>query len=298
MTRTLITGVRGFTGSYLAERLRADGREVHGLVHEDGGAVPGVHACHAGNLNDLASLQRVVAEVRPDEVVHLAAISNVTHDDVAEIYQTNIVGTRNLLQALAASEHRPSAVLLASSAQIYDRRCEGVLTEAAPTVPANDYGVSKLASEHVARLYQDRLPIIVARPFNYTGPGQTENFLIPKIVAHARRRQPVIELGNLDVARDFSDVRRVVDAYARLLQAPKAIGQTVNVCSGVATTLREVLDLVIELSGHPIEVRINPAFVRANEVRTLLGSTAYLEELIGPVKTIPLEATLRLMLDS
>jgi nucleoside-diphosphate-sugar epimerase len=163
--------------------------------------------------------------------------------------------------------------------------------------PANDYAVSKVAAEYVGSLYAERLPIITVRPFNYSGRGQAENFLIPKIVAHARRRAPVIELGNLDVARDFSDVRTVVDAYARLLETPDAIGGTFNICSGEAVTLSDILELVAKLSGHRPEVRSNPALVRADEVKVLRGSAVRLESVIGKLNGIGLADTLRWMLD-
>jgi nucleoside-diphosphate-sugar epimerase len=150
----------------------------------------------------------------------------------------------------------------------------------------------------VARLYANQLPIIITRPFNYTGVGQSESFLLPKIVAHVRSGAPVIELGNLDVARDFSDVRLVVQAYVRLLRTPGAVGGTFNVCSGRAHTLNDVLDLVREISGRNFEVQVNPAFVRTNEVKTLLGSRARLDACIGALDTIELRDTLRWMLSS
>jgi nucleoside-diphosphate-sugar epimerase len=166
-----------------------------------------------------------------------------------------------------------------------------------PVAPANDYGVTKAAAELVAALYKARLPLIIVRPFNYTGRGQAEHFLIPKIVAHARRRDPLIELGSLDVERDFSDVRTVVDAYVRLLETPAAIGGTFNICSGRAVSIRQILDIVERLSGHRLEVRVNPAFVRHDELKTLRGSAARLEQLIGALAAQPLEDTLRWMLE-
>jgi len=119
--------------------------------------------------------------------------------------------------------------------------------------------------EYMARLWMERLPITLVRPFNYTGVGQSENFLIPKIVAHFQQKAKTIELGNTDVARDFSDVRDVARAYAAIV-AKVPVGQVVNVCSGVAYTLGDVLALMAEIAGYTIEVRVNPAFVRSNEV--------------------------------
>jgi GDP-6-deoxy-D-talose 4-dehydrogenase len=295
--RVLVTGVDGFTGRYVAAALAEQGHEVHGLVHElQGQLVLGLAAMHAGNLSDSAAVLRVVQRAQPHQVVHLAAIAFVAHGDAQAMYGTNLMGTRNLLEALAAAPIAPDSVLLASSANVYGNSIEGLLDEQTPAAPANDYAVSKLAMEYLARLYFGRLPIVISRPFNYTGVGQSQSFLLPKIVAHVKRAAPVIELGNLDVARDFSDVRMVVQAYLRLLQEPTAIGQTFNVCSGKAHTLAEVLNLVRDVSGSDFEVRVNPAFVRANEVKTLLGSRAKLEACVGRLDEFELRDTLRWML--
>lgn len=303
MTRILITGASGFTGRYLAYVLHAAGYEVHGLAHKEPLApVNGLTALHLADLTDATRMAEVVQQVQPHKVAHLAAIAFVAHGDVDAMYRTNVVGTRHLLEALAIAKARGFAplesVLLASSANVYGNATEGVLIEDAPPAPANDYAVSKLAMEYVARLYAERLPMVLARPFNYTGVGQAESFLIPKIVKHIRERAPVIELGNLHVARDFSDVRTVVQYYRRLLEVPAAVGQTFNVCSGAAYTMDEVLSLAQSIAKHQLEVRVNPAFVRANEVKKLMGSRARLDAVVGAVPSIALADTLRWMLEA
>ncbi len=299
MKRILITGANGFTGRYLLDRLARDGHVLHGLVQSAQGMADLEHcAGHVADLRDLPTLREVIAQVEPERVVHLAAIAFVPHDDPAELYSTNILGTRNLLEALAGADTQPEAVLIASSANVYGNRREGVLDEGLEPEPSNDYGISKLTCELLARLYSDRLPIITVRPFNYTGRGQADQFIIPKIIAHAKSRSPVIELGNIDVARDFSDVRAVVDVYAKLVDEPAAIGGLFNVCSGEAWTLAEVISMVARLSGHQLEVSVNPALVRTNEVKTLRGSRARLEGIIGTVAMPPLEETLNWMLDA
>jgi nucleoside-diphosphate-sugar epimerase len=153
------------------------------------------------------------------------------------------------------------------------------------------YAASKLAMGHLVRTWFDRLPIVVTRPFNYTGRGQSERFLVPKIVSHFVRRRPFIELENLDVARDFSDVRIVSRAYRALLEAP-VVGETINVCSGNPRTLTEILDIAREASGHDLEVRINPAFVRQKEVKVLVGSAERLNRVVPDMPAIGLEDTL------
>jgi nucleoside-diphosphate-sugar epimerase len=299
MPRVLITGASGFTGRYLAPRLESAGYEVHGTTHgEPGDRVAGLQALHSLDISDAAAVSELVTNVRPDKVVHLAAIAFVAHSDVSEMYRTNIVGTRNLLEALAGARTTPTTVLLASSANIYGNSREGIVTEDAPAAPVNDYAVTKAAGELVACAYRERLPLIVARPFNYTGRGQSAQFLVPKIVSHARSGAAEIELGNLDVERDFSDVRGVVDAYARMIETEAVVGGTFNICSGRAVSLSKIIDLVRTISGRDFQIRVNPAFVRTNEVRSLCGSPARVEQAIGPLRMPPIEETLRWMLES
>lgn len=299
MLKALITGVDGFTGRYLAVELQQAGYEVFGLVHkpltED---IPGVKSVYVCDLCDAVNLARVVTEVQPDVVAHLAAIAFVAHGDVDAIYQTNLLGARNLLESLSGLEKPLRSVLVASSANIYGNTTGGVLDESTIPSPANDYAVSKLAMEYMTKLYQGRLPITVVRPFNYTGVGQSESFLLPKIVNHIRRKASVIELGNLHVARDFSDVRTVVQYYRRLLENPAAVGEIFNVCSGQAYSLDEVLAMVRTLADYSFEVRVNPAFVRANEVKTLSGNRSKLDALVGAVPDIGLIDTLRWMIEA
>lgn len=290
--RVLVTGSKGFTGRYLVAELESAGYEVMGLGSHPSDAPDYVQA----DLTDADALKSALASVQPDVVVHLAALAFVGHGDPNAFYRVNLMGTRNLLEALATSGKTPESVLIASSANVYGNQAEGVLDEQTPPVPANDYAVSKLAMEYMAKTWLPKLPITLVRPFNYTGVGQTENFLLPKIVSHFRRKADVIKLGNLDVWRDFSDVRAVVQAYRKLIEKGP-VGETFNVASGKTHSLREVLALCTELSGHEPEVQVNPAFVRANEVKTLCGDATKLRECIGEWDTPELKDTLRWMLD-
>jgi GDP-6-deoxy-D-talose 4-dehydrogenase len=292
MQRALITGISGFTGKYLAAELAAHGWEVWGIGSHQ---AKGETRYRCVDLADAEELRHAVDQIKPDAVLHLAGIAFVGHGDANAFYKVNLIGTRNLLEALAACAKRPDCVLLASSANVYGLATEGVLNELTPPSPANDYAVSKLAMEFMARLWQDRLPLVIARPFNYTGVGQSPSFLLPKIVDHFRRKAEVIELGNLDVWRDFSDVRAVVQAYRRLVEVCP-VGETVNVCSGRLYSLREVLTMAEKITAHPLRVVVNPAFVRANEVRRLCGDPSRLRSLISAWESPLLEETLRWML--
>ena len=298
MARALITGIDGFTGQYLVDELQLVGYDVFGLAFDSA-------RDNAGNIircdiTDLTSVETAVVEAQPDVIVHLAGISFVAHGDVNAIYRTNIVGTRNLLAAASKLKTVPSAILLASSAHIYGNTSVDVVDESTPAAPANDYAVSKLAMEYVAKLWVDRLPLTIVRPFNYTGVGQSINFLLPKIIDHFKRRAPLIELGNLDVVREFSDVRNVVECYRRLLQRDSNVtsGEAFNICSGIGHSLLDAIEMMKEISGHSPEIRVNPAFVRVNEVKKLVGSRVKLENAIGATASIPLRDTLRWMYEA
>ena len=291
--RALITGLHGFTGHYMARELAAAGYRVFGTATPGGVSAPDVFAL---DLCDRAAVGAMVEQIQPDVVVHLAGISFVAHGDAEQIYRVNVVGTRNLLEALAGAAHKASCVLLASSANIYGNASVPVIDEAVAPSPANDYAVSKLAMEYMARLWMDKLPIVIVRPFNYTGRGQDERFLLPKIVGHFQRRERRIELGNLAIARDFSDVRMVARSYRKLLAAAPG-GEAFNICSGRSNSLEDVIDLCSGIAGYRIEVQVNPAFVRANDVLTLSGSNEKLAQVIGPLDPPALIDTLRWMLE-
>lgn len=246
------------------------------------------------DLRDVEGLKTAVAEIQPRLVVHLAAVAFVAHGDVSDIYTSNIVGTRNLLAALAECGSTPDKVLLASSANVYGNASVPTLDETCPARPENDYAVSKYAMELMSRGWCDEMPIVIARPFNYTGVGQSPSFLVPKVVDHFARRVGRIELGNIEVYREFNDVRMVAAAYGRLLE--KGIpGEIYNVCSGHAYSISDVLGLLADLAGYTIDVDVNPAFVRANEVKRLVGSGQKLTTVIGELRHIPLADTLEWM---
>ncbi|UBB24496.1 GDP-mannose 4,6-dehydratase [Pseudoxanthomonas japonensis] len=292
--RALVTGLRGFTGRYVAAELQANGYDVFGL-----GQGPGEdERYYQADLADTAGLKTILAEVRPHVVLHLAALAFVGHGVADDFYQVNLIGTRHLLEAIHSQGGKPSHVLLASSANVYGNSSAGLLDEDTKPNPANDYAVSKLAMEHMASLWRDRLPIVIARPFNYTGVGQAGMFLLPKIVEHFRRKAPLIELGNLDVSRDFSDVRTVAYLYRRLIETPEAVGGVYNISSGRTYSLADVIALCSEITGHHMDVEVNPAFVRDNEVKVLQGDNRRLHALLGEWNSPGLRQTLQWMLSA
>lgn len=289
----LITGYNGFTGKYAAELLRERGFKAVGLVHEKGSGTD-EYSC---DLTDKARVLECVQAIKPQYVLHLAALAFVGHSDEKEFYNVNVFGTLNLLDALYASRVEPEKVLIASSANIYGTPANiETIDESVNPSPVNHYAMSKLAMEYMTRTWFEKLPIVIVRPFNYTGAGQDERFLVPKIVNHFKRREEVIELGNLDVFRDFSDVRDVVRAYGDLLVS-RAESEVFNVCSGRAYALREVIDWAGEIAGYKIEVRTNPAFVRSNEIPRLKGDNSKLVKYISYQPMYSFADTIRSMFE-
>lgn len=282
--KILLTGTDGFTGRHFAVMAQAAGHDVLPLQ---------------ANLTDRAAVQAEVLATAPDAVVHLAAISFVGHADNNAFYAVNVIGTTNLLAALVQLPKPLHRVLLASSANIYGNSKQSPIAEDRPPAPVNHYATSKLAMEYMALTYTDKLDLVITRPFNYTGPGQDVNFVIPKLVAHFARRAPSIALGNLNVEREFNDVQMVCSAYLQLLQHGEP-GETYNVCSGQPYTLQHVISTLTRLTGHKIQVEVNPAFVRANEVHRLCGNPAKLQALLARhgcmLDNPPLEDTLLRML--
>lgn len=278
--KILVTGARGFTGrQFIAAATRAG--------HE---AVP-----LRSDLRCVDDLRQELSALRVEAAVHLGAISFVAHDDERELYDVNLFGTLNLLRALADTAQPLAKVLLASSANVYGNSESSPIPETQPPAPVNHYAMTKLAMEHMASALFPQLPIVVTRPFNYTGPGQAEQFVIPKLVDHFRRRAPRVTLGNLHVQREYNDVRFVCEVYLRLLAAP--VTQPVyNVCTGVTYDFNAVLQTLSQLTGHAIEVDVDPALVRPNEVHRLCGDPSRVREIAGDVPSYALADTLRWML--
>ena len=291
--KVLITGIDGFTGVHLESLLIREGYDVYGLVCPKSRKETHL-VCDIADKQDIT---RALEAFSPDYLIHLAGISFVPHSDVKQVYDINFFGALNILDALVELGQKPAKIVLASSANVYGNPPVEVIDESVCPAPVNHYAISKLAMEFMARTYFDRLNILITRPFNYTGVGQGRQFLIPKIISHFKERREEIELGNLDVVRDFSDVRFVAEVYRKLMECGSS-GETVNICSGAGTSLLQIVRRLNEMTGHEIKTVKNPEFVRNNEVKTLIGSNTRLLSLISDQKSYSLEETLRWMLDA
>lgn len=278
--KLLATGHRGFVGSALREFVtnRAEW---------------GVQWCEPQrehDVRDRADLAEMVREHRPDWVVHLAAQSHVhaSWSDPAATLQTNVCGTANLLGALDDAGFR-GRLLYVSSADVYGTVPESSLPvdELTPPAPRSPYAASKVAAEILCHQWARARPldVVIARPFNHTGPGQREDFVLPQFARKVAaiklgRCEPVIAAGDLDVTRDFLDVGDVIDAYLRLLRQGRS-GETYNVCSGREVVLRNALSMLMDIAGVRAQVVTDPALLRPSEQRRMAGSWRKLADATG-----------------
>jgi GDP-4-dehydro-6-deoxy-D-mannose reductase len=285
--RALITGGKGFVGHWLTSHLEAHGDQVAVIDIET-------------DVADGAAMERVMADVRPEAVYHLAAMTHVgeSWEDPSRVLKVNVLGTAEVLAA--ARVHAGDAgVLVVSSAEVYGTVTPErlPLTEDSPAVPASPYAASKLAAEVVAlqawRGYGQ--PVIVVRPFNHIGPGQSPNFFVPalaqRIVEARRAGATMLRVGTLTTRRDFTDVRDVVAAY-RLLVTGGAPGSIYNVCSGRDVAMEEVARQLLALAGAELELVSDPTLVRPVDVPVLRGDAGRLRAATGWEPRIALETTL------
>ena len=276
MKKVLITGVNGFTGIHLEKYLLKNGYDVYGTVINE----PRSEKYFRCDITKRNEIDAVLLLIKPDYVIHIAAISFVGESDASLIYDINVLGTQNLLQALVDVNIKPKKLIVASSATVYGNQGKEILDESMCPKPVNHYGISKLAMEHIVANYFKYFDIVITRPFNYTGIGQAEHFLIPKIVNHFRDQKKIIELGNLDVKREFNDIGYICDIYDHLLRSDIR-SEVVNIASNRGIKLLDVIEMMNEIAGYKIKVEVNPAFVRKDEIQSLTGSTLKLESFIG-----------------
>jgi GDP-4-dehydro-6-deoxy-D-mannose reductase len=293
--KALVTGAGGFVGHHLVAHLRASGDDVVAVDR------------HGDRTMDVADLDQVVEtfrDVRPDAVYHLAALSHVGESWASPVtaFRVNAEGALNVLTA--SRDVGASRVLMVGSSEEYgahppDTRA---ITETTPLRPITPYGAAKVASDYLAlqAFLGDGLPTIRVRPFNHTGPGQTDRFLVPalarRIAVAERDGAAEVPVGSLDPVRDVSDVRDVVRAY-RLLVTGGEPGEVYNVCSGRAVTVRDLAERLLALASRPLKLRVDAELVRAVDVPWLVGDHTRVTTATGWRPEIDLDRTLADVLD-
>jgi GDP-4-dehydro-6-deoxy-D-mannose reductase len=299
----LITGGTGFVGNHLIAHLK-DGNSRIAVLSSGGSSVrvPGVNYYEA-DICDASVVQSIVQEVSPEKIFHLAGISDVASSwkDPRLTFEVNVRGTLNLFEA-AMSLPQPPHILNVSTAQVY-ASASGVLSEDNRTAPDNPYAASKAMAELLMVPYRKCAAggIVTARAFNHTGPGQSDKFVLPSIARQfaeiqAGERPPKLTVGNIDVERDFTDVRDVVRAYSLLLEKGR-VAEIYNVCCGSAVRLADIIKMFESVSGIKVELEKDPARIRPNEAATVSGSGKKIEADTGWRPRIPLTQTISDLLE-
>jgi GDP-4-dehydro-6-deoxy-D-mannose reductase len=311
--RILITGITGFVGGHLAAELRAhdEAAEIWGLAWGEydrkslENAVPGIRLV-AGDLVDRDSVEPILAKARPDVIYHLAAATSVARswDSVARSLEINAIGTAHLFDAILGLGLDP-VVVVSSTAEIYGRITDPStpVTEDCPLAPISPYGTSKVAQDLLtAQFHTGRgLATVRLRFFHLTGPGRPPHFVASSFARQIARAEaglapPKIGVGNLDSVRDFTDVRDAVRA-CRLAADRDHAGRVFHVCTGRETAISEVLDLLLAKSECEISIEVDGNLVRRSDIPWLVGDPSRIEAATGWRAEIPLEKTLKDLLD-
>ncbi|PYQ16260.1 MAG: GDP-mannose 4,6-dehydratase [Acidobacteria bacterium] len=306
--RVLITGVNGFVGPHLVEFLQAERPDVEivGLIKPGSPPVrPGVQALEA-DLDVASSVEAALGDVTADAVVHLAAQSSpqLSWSDPAGTLRTNLHGLLHLLEVVRRRAPIPRVVVVGSVEEYGAAAASELpLGEDAPLRPASPYAVSKVAQGFLALQYwlSHGVPTVRTRAFHHSGPGRAESFAESSFARQiaeieAGLREPVVRVGNLDVVRDFTDVRDVVRAYWLLLERGEP-GEVYNVCRGTGVRMGELLDELVAASGRRLDVRVDPERLRPSDVPVLVGDPGKLRRRTSWEPRIGLGRTMRDLLD-
>ncbi len=298
--RALITGIDGFVGQYLKRTLEDFGWQVFGMTHSDKGKPR--ENIFSGDILNADLVDEVVTSTSPEAVFHLAGFSSVkkSFDDPIVVQNVNVGGTENLLNAIQRSV--PLAkTLIVSSAEVYGGTHDLPIQESEGLLGSSPYALSRIAQELLVKKYP-QLAIVIARSFNHTGVGQTDTFVLPgfckQIVLMEKGRQdPILSVGNLEVIRDFSDVRDVVKAYLLLIEKGK-VGEIYNVGSGHGYKLVDLLEYILSQTATHVDVRIDSDKVRPTDTPILIANIAKIRQATNWLPHYSIQQTLGSMLDS
>jgi GDP-6-deoxy-D-talose 4-dehydrogenase len=292
--KILITGINGFVGKALHKALEVKGEEIYGLDFEGNGT-----NIFKVDIADQDQVTECITNVSPDFIFHLAAVSRVDLNNPQEIFKTNINGTINLLSASIKLQKLPR-FLFVSSSQVYGivDKIKQPITESIPVNPVNMYGASKAAGENIVAAFHHEydLPVVIARPFNHTGRQQAHNFIVPKLIRVFKEKKSEIKLGNIQVNRDFLDVRDVVDAYIKIMDN-FCSNEVYNISSEKDILIQEIFSLLKEITGHDPKIILDDFFLRKNEIVYALGDSSKIRKQLDWEPKYSLTDTLKWMLE-
>jgi nucleoside-diphosphate-sugar epimerase len=295
----LITGASGFIGSYIIKELihRGISFTAADKVMEKNIDIP-EELCKLLNIGDKEAIINLLNQVKPDIVLHLAAIALVTHKSRSEIYDVNVCGTENLLEAVKQTCPQDTRVVLISTAGVYGNQKAKYYDELLPFRPVNHYSYSKMIMEILSGLYNDYMDIKIVRPFNIIGTGQSQSFFIPKLLHAFAVRQPVLSLGNLSSERDYVEASFIANVLAEMMLSDKLPHKIYNICTGIANTGHDIINILKEITGFEPKIEISDKYVRTNEVWRLVGCPDRLNEFLKDrniMKPRPVESILESM---
>lgn len=312
MKKILITGINGFVGPHLVGELqRVGGYSIYGLSRTGKSELKNDVVILKGDLVDKIGLFKLINELKPDAVFHLAAQSKpgLSFKEPEETFESNVDGTINLFESVRGlmnddSSYRPR-IIVAGSSEEYGlvNSTQLPLGETERFNPINPYAISKVAGYFLSMMYVRayKFDIVYAVLFSHVGPGQKEGFIVPDVCKQIveieqGKKDPVLATGDLSVSRDYSDVRDFVRAYVLLLDKGKS-GERYNICSGKPTRVADIVDRLVGMSKVKIEHTIDPSKVRPTEMPILYGSFEKFHALTGWKPEISLDTTLRDSLD-
>lgn len=287
MEKVLIFGAGGFVGSYLSREFLEHGYAVVGSDKETSGQLPPEVAFHPADLLNAEEVESLVNAVGPDVVINLAAISSVgaSWGIPQTTIEVNVVGALNILEAARKAEKKPRILFVGSSEEYVIT--EQAINEETALNASNPYGISKVTQENFAALYREHygLQVYCVRPFNHTGVGQRDSFVLPsfcKQVAEIEKsgKPGTIKVGNLNIERDFSHVKDIVRAY-RMIVEQDDCRVIYNVGSGTAYNLTELLQYVTKLSHQPISIEVDPARFRPSDQPRICCDHSRITEELG-----------------
>ena len=305
MKKTLITGITGFAGSYLASHLHESGYQVSGTYISDDGitTISGKEKfrLHKIDLLDEDKVSGLIVSEEPDYIFHLAALTSPkkSFDNPKEIFINNVSAQINLLESVLKNKLFETKILIVSSAEVYGQVAEEDLPidEETKYNPSNPYAVSKLAQDYLGLQYfiSHKLKIVRVRPFNHIGPGQSPEFVVSsfakRIAEIEKGKEKVMRVGNLTSKRDFSDVKDIVVAYRLALELGIA-GEVYNLGSGRSYEISEILEKLIKISKVEIKIEKDPGLMRPTDNPNLICNFSKFNKLTGWKPQIPIEKTL------
>jgi GDP-4-dehydro-6-deoxy-D-mannose reductase len=296
--KVFITGINGFVGKHLSNFLLSKEFEVSGIDISDNFEGDNKVKYYKTNILDFDKLKQIINEIKPDLIFHLAGFSSVkmSFEQPELCKKINVSGTKNLLDSILEAKTN-SKLLIISSADVYGIPKSIPISETAELNPISPYGESRKEQEELCEEYKEKLQIIISRSFPHIGPDQKSIFVVAdfaKQIAEIEKeiREPIIEVGNLEVKRDFTDVRDMVKSYLLALEKgqPREI---YNICSAKAYSIKQILDILLSMTDIKIEIKQDPNKIRKSDIPVLVGDNSKFVNQTGWHPEIPIEKTLK-----